>query len=195
MKKNHIYRNSESRIPPGQVAVKKWPKLHVCPPEKPINFDTWRMNVFGNVSKPKEFSFKDLLRLDPIKLNADVHCVTHWSLLDNQWEGVPLSRILKEVSYKPDSKQIMCYGLVDYSTNLDIEDALLDSSIIAWRHNGSEINHDHGGPIRFVIPHLYLWKSAKWASGIEVMNRKKLGFWEVRGYHNKGDPWREERFS
>ena len=194
-KEPYIYRNEISRVPPGQIAVKKWPRLDVNPPRSVISSGSWRMKVHGNVLEPREFSFEDLLKLDPFKMNADVHCVTHWSLLDNDWEGVRLSKILKKVGYKTDSKQVMCHGLVGYSTNIDMQDALLKSSIIAWKHNDSDISHEHGGPIRFLIPHLYLWKSAKWASGIEVMKEKKLGFWELRGYHNKGDPWKEERFS
>jgi len=84
---------------------------------------------------------------------------------------------------------------MNYSTNVNIKDAILDSSLIVWSRNGEEISYENGGPVRFIIPHLYLWKSAKWATGIEVMTQEKLGFWETRGYHNRGDPWLEERFS
>jgi len=185
----------KSRIPPGQVLVKKWPRLDVNPPSASVSLKDWKIKIFGNVKNPIELNFEDLYGLGPVRLSSDLHCVTHWSLLDNAWEGVPLSRVLDHAGLKKDSKCIMCYGLMNYSTNVNIKDAILDSSLIVWSRNGEEISYENGGPVRFIIPHLYLWKSAKWATGIEVMTQEKLGFWETRGYHNRGDPWLEERFS
>ena len=180
------------RVPPGQFLTAKFPVLTYGPTPK-IDLASWQLRVFGLVEGEVEFDWEGFLALPWTTVNADFHCVTQWSALDNVWEGVLFSDVMGLVVPKPEAQYIMahCYG--GYTTNGPLEVAL-DGGILAHRRNGAELGRDHGWPLRLVVPSRYGWKSAKWLNGIELMAEDKPGFWEVRGYDNNADPWKEERF-
>ena len=127
-------------------------------------------------------------------MNRDFHCVTQWSRLNNLWVGVQFVEVLKQVKPKPEARYIMvhCYG--GYTTNLPLDVLKEDDVLFAHQHEGKPLEEAHGGPLRLVVPSRYGWKSAKWVNGLEFMAKDKPGFWEERGYHMNGDPWKEERF-
>ena len=141
-----------------------------------------------------EFTWEEFKALTWTTVNADFHCVTQWSSLDNTWEGVLFTDLMELVNPKPEANFVMahCYG--NYTTNIPLETLIADNSLLAHMQNGSEIGKDHGWPLRLVVPSKYAWKSAKWVTGIEFMAEDQPGFWEQRGYNNSADPWKEERF-
>ena len=197
-KKNRILKNipdddSAGHAPPGQFVTEKFPVLTFG--DKPdIDLGKWRISVSGLVKNEHSFSLRDFLALGQTEVEAEFHCVTQWSKLHNLWEGVLFSVLADKVSVLEDAKFFMvhCYG--GYSTNLSLEVLMDEDVLFATKHDGIELNLDHGGPVRLVVPKRYGWKSAKWVKGVEFMNSNRPGFWEQRGYHMDGDPWKEERF-
>ena len=181
------------RIPPGQFLTRKFPVLSYGPTPK-IDLDDWRLRLFGLVEEELELNWEQFKALAWSAVEADFHCVTQWSALDNVWEGPLFSDLARLVKPKPEAKFVMahCYG--GYTTNMPLEAMLEGNAILAHKHDGQELTPDHGWPLRLVLPTRYGWKSAKWLDGIEFMAEDTPGFWEVRGYNNNGDPWKEERF-
>ena len=180
-------------VPPGQYVTKKFPVLSFGPTPR-IDLDTWRFRLFGLVEEEVSLDWKQLTALDKVTVDAAFHCVTQWSRLENTWEGVAFSEVMKLVKPKPEARYVMvhCYG--GYTSNLPL-DALMDDDVLfAYRHDGEPLAPEHGGPLRLVVPKRYGWKSAKWVNGLELMAEDAPGFWEVRGYNMNADPWREERF-
>ncbi len=139
-------------------------------------------------------SYKTFMQLPRAEFGNDIHCVTTWSKLDNVWEGVAVSTVMKKVQLKSEAKYVMLHAEHGWSTNLPMDDFLKDTSFFAIKHNGQILSPEHGYPVRMVVPHLYFWKSAKWLRGIEFMAEDKPGFWERNGYHMYGDPWEEQRY-
>jgi DMSO/TMAO reductase YedYZ molybdopterin-dependent catalytic subunit len=182
------------RLPPGQKATDGWPVLHYGSIPK-IDLDTWRLEITGLVEEPVSFSWQEFMALPQVNLRNDIHCVTAWSKFDNDWTGVRISDLLKDVKLKPEAKHVMVHSYGGYTTNLPIEDLLAETSLIGHTHNGEPLTKEHGWPARLVIPHLYFWKSAKWLHGLVFIDQEKPGFWEMYGYHIRGDPWQEERYS
>ena len=188
----------EMRLPPGQALTRKWPVLHAG--ETPIYKNLakeWNLFIFGLVKQQKTFSYAEFFALPRVEVLADMHCVTRWSKLDNRWEGVATKELLNHVEPKPEAKFVMVHCEQGFTTNLPISDFLADDALFAMKHNGVDLEPDHGYPVRLVIPKLYAWKSAKWVRGIEFMADDRPGFWEEwqhGGYHMRGDPWTEERF-
>ncbi|HSZ21707.1 MAG TPA: sulfite oxidase-like oxidoreductase [Candidatus Sulfotelmatobacter sp.] len=182
------------RVPPGQVLTNKFPVLTYG--ETP-RFDprTWDFKVVGLVEKPLRFSYEEFRALPQSREVADFHCVTTWSRLDNAWEGVRVADLMKLVKLSPEVRHVIIYCDGDYTTNLPLEEFLDDDVILAHRHDGRDLEPDHGFPLRLIVPKLYAWKSAKWVRAIEFVDLDRRGFWEVRGYHNHADPWTEERYS
>lgn len=181
------------RIPPGQYLTNKFPVLTYG--ETPVvNLEDWRLKVWGLVENPLELNWQEFRALPSKEIVCDLHCVTRWSQLGMKWEGVPFSEIAKLAKPKPEAKYVMqhCYG--GYTTNLPLDEMYEDDVLVAFNYDGRPLPTDHGGPVRMLVPKLYLWKSAKWLNGIEFMRSDKAGFWENYGYHNHGDPWTEERF-
>jgi DMSO/TMAO reductase YedYZ molybdopterin-dependent catalytic subunit len=187
-------RTGEERIPPGQYVTNKWPVL-TCGETPRIEPEAWSVLLFGKVAWEVTLTWAQFQALPRVRLTADFHCVTRFSTLDNDWEGVSTRELLRHVEVDPDATHVMahCYG--GYTTNLPLEDFLSERSLLADRHGGRPLAVDHGGPVRLVVPHLYAWKSAKWVHGIELLEEDRRGFWERSGYHTYGDPWKEERFS
>ena len=180
------------RVPPGQFVAKTFPVLtYGETPE--IDLATWRIRVWGLVEQEVILDWPQFRNLPGITLDADFHCVTQWSALDQTWEGIPVSALLETAGTLPAARYIMAHCFGDYTTNLPLDLALAEG-LLAYRQNGAELGKDHGWPLRLVIPSRYGWKSAKWVNGIELLAADAPGFWEQRGYHNNADPWQEERF-
>lgn len=184
-----------NRIPPGQHLAKGFPVLTYG--EAPtISTDAWQLRLWGEIAgAERTLSWADLMALPQVTVTADFHCVTRWSKLDVQWTGVRLVDICNLVSVSPTARYVMqhCYG--DYTTNLPLADVLRPDTYLVHALNGEPIPRDRGGPARTLVPHLYAWKSAKWICGLEFLVADAPGFWERNGYHRRGDPWAEERYS
>jgi DMSO/TMAO reductase YedYZ molybdopterin-dependent catalytic subunit len=181
------------RLPSGQYLTKKWPVLSY---ESTPRFDpaTYRFRVWGEVEHPIELTWEELQALPQTTLTTDIHCVTTWSRYGNVWEGVPIREILARAQPKPTAKYVMEHSWTGYTTNLPLASLAEDDVIIAFRHDGQPLEPEHGGPVRIVVPKLYFYKSAKWLSGLEFISEDRPGFWEIRGYSNSADPWKEERY-
>ena len=185
-----------ARIPPGQSRTKKWPVLDASGAPQ-IDIAQWRFRMYGLVAKTLEWNWEEFSRLPRRKVFADFHCVTRWSRLGNLWEGVTTQELVRAAGGAlPDAKFVLVHGLDrGWTTNLPLEDFLAEDSLVAILHDGEPISAEHGGPARLIVPRLYAWKSAKWVTGVELMAQDRAGFWEVNGYHMRGDPWRQERYS
>ena len=179
--------------PPGQFVTEKFPVLTYGSIPK-IDMDTWQFRVFGLVDEEVTLDWRKFNDVGKLTIDAEFHCVTQWSKLQNTWEGVPFNDLAKLVKPRPEAKFVMihCYG--GYTTNLPLDVVADDDVLFAYKHDGEPLTPDHGGPLRFIVPKRYGWKSAKWANGMEFMDKNVPGFWETRGYHMDGDPWKEERF-
>lgn len=184
----------KNRIPPGQRVTEKWPVLQygsVCH----IDPEKWRFTLSGLVEKERTLGIEEFMSLPRVTVYSDIHCVTGWSKLDNVWEGVSTSIIKNLVTISPEAQYVMVHAENRFTTNLTLSDFFAEDVLFAIKHNGKELTPDHGYPVRLVVPRLYFWKSAKWVTGVEFMAEDKRGFWESHGYHNRGDPWMEERYS
>jgi DMSO/TMAO reductase YedYZ molybdopterin-dependent catalytic subunit len=182
------------RVPPGQTLTDKFPVLSfgATPRFKP---EQWDFRVVGLIEKPLLFNYQQFRALPQTRLVADFHCVTTWSRLDNAWEGVAVKDLIAMVKLAPSVTHVIIHCDGGYTTNLPLYEFLDDDVILAHRHDGRDLAPDHGWPLRLVVPKLYAWKSAKWVRAIEFADQDRRGFWEVRGYHNHADPWKEERYS
>jgi DMSO/TMAO reductase YedYZ molybdopterin-dependent catalytic subunit len=182
-----------NRLPPGQRLTDKWPVLHYGKVHQ-IDPAKWIFKITGLVEKERTLTFDDFNELPQVEVFSDIHCVTSWSRFNNTWEGVSTSIIGEIAGIKPEAKFVMVKGEGGFTTNLPLEDFLAEDALFALKHDGKPLTAEHGGPVRLVVPRLYFWKSAKWVNGIEFKARDEPGFWEKAGYHNHGDPWREERY-
>jgi DMSO/TMAO reductase YedYZ molybdopterin-dependent catalytic subunit len=181
------------RLPPGQVVTRKWPVLHYGMVPS-VDLTAWRFAVTGAVARPLSLTWDELLAMPKRETVCDMHCVTRWSRYDNVFEGVPVQAILARAEVRPEAAYAMVHAEEDYTTNLPLDDLDRPGNLLALRHNGEPLTPEHGGPVRLLVPHLYLWKSAKWVTGFELLAEDEPGFWERNGYHMRGDPWREERY-
>jgi DMSO/TMAO reductase YedYZ molybdopterin-dependent catalytic subunit len=182
------------RIPPGQSRTRKWPVLHYSQVPR-ISLETWRLEISGLVERPLSFSWDEFRALPRTTVFADFHCVTRWSRLGNLWEGVSVGMLLQMAGVKPQAKYVVATGYDDgWTTNLPLIDFRADDALFADTHDGEPLEPDHGGPVRLIVPLLYAWKSAKWVKSVELVASDRPGLWERLGYHNHGDPWREERY-
>ena len=179
--------------PPGQFVTDKFPVLTFGPTPR-ISLDDWQFKIFGLVDEQVTLDWKQFNDLPQVTLDAEFHCVTQWSKLQNTWQGILFTDVMNLVTPKPEAKYVMahCYG--GYTTNVALDVLLDDDVMFAHSHDGAPLTPQHGGPMRLVVPKRYGWKSAKWVNGIEFMAEDEPGFWEMRGYHMEGDPWKEERF-
>ncbi len=183
-----------NRIPPGQSRTRKWPVLHASTvPRVPL--ETWQLRVGGLVDKELVFNWSEFRALPRVKVFADFHCVTRWSRLGNVWEGVAINELLSRAGVKPAARFAVAEGYDGgWNTNLPLDDLQQDDVLLADTHDGAPLEADHGGPCRLIVPRLYAWKSAKWIRAIELVAENLPGYWEQAGYHDRGDPWNEERF-
>ena len=183
-----------NRLPPGQRLVTNWPVLDLgIKPD--IATSEWRLAVDGLVANHVTWDWATLMAQPQVEDVSDIHCVTQWSRFDNRWQGVATSHLLSVVQPLPGANVVVLHGADGYTTNVTLERFAGDDCLIAHSHDGVPLSRDHGGPVRAIIPRWYFWKSAKWLVRIEVLAVDKPGFWEVRGYHNDGDPWTEQRYS
>ncbi len=186
--------NANSRIPACQTQVNNFPILDMG--IKPnINKNEWSLRVFGLVEKELNIDWTDFQALPQVTDISDFHCVTRWSQLDMNWQGVRAQDILALAAPLNSAKFVTLHSYDGYTTNIALEALLDDDVIIAHSVLGAPLTSEHGGPVRMVVPKRYAWKSAKWLKAIELHAEDKPGFWEVRGYHNYADPWLEQRFS
>ena len=185
---------AKERVPPHQRVTSKLPTLTYGPVPR-IDLARWRFEVDGLVEEPLSFTWEEFTALPQVTLVSDIHCVTGWSLLDSAWEGVSSAELLERVRLKPEARYAMvqCYG--NYTTNLSLADLLAENVLFAHKFAGQPLTPEHGWPLRLVVPHLYFWKSAKWVRGLTFVEHDRAGFWESAGYHIRGDPWKEERYS
>jgi DMSO/TMAO reductase YedYZ molybdopterin-dependent catalytic subunit len=180
-----------SRLPPGQHLIDGFPVLSAGPtPHVPLA--EWSFSLGGEVDEPRTWSWEELRALPSEPVASDIHCVTSWSKLDTQWEGVSVDTLLDGVDTEAEHVVAHCYG--GYTTNLPLEDVTGGRAWVAYAYDGAPLEPEHGGPARLLVPHLYFWKSAKWVHGLELRLNDEPGFWESLGYHNYGDPWREQRY-
>lgn len=182
-----------NRIPPGQHLIERWPVLHYGSVPK-IDKTKWSLRIFGLVKNESTLNYDEFLALPMVRVFSDIHCVTTWSRLNNLWEGVSTGEIKNLVDIDPDARFVIVHAANDFTTNLAVEDFFQMDVLFAIKHDNEDITSEHGAPVRLVVPRLYFWKSAKWINGIEFVDRDQPGFWESSGYHNHGDPWKEERF-
>ncbi len=182
------------RLPPGQSPTLKWPVLSVGAAPR-VDRGQWLLSVDGAAQEPFVLDWHALLGAEQIDWTGDIHCVTRWSKFGMRWRGVEVRALLERARPTPGATHLMahCYG--GYTTNLPLADVLEHPALIAHEVEGAPLEPDHGGPARLLVPHLYLWKSAKWIHRLELLEGDRLGFWEQNGYHHHGDPWREERHS
>ncbi len=184
-------RSDDGRIPPGQYETHDFPVLSAGPtPSVPL--DAWRFTVRTETDEAREWTWAELRALPSEDVTVDIHCVTRWSKLDTSWRGVSLDVLLEDVETAADFALVHSYG--GYTTNLPLEDLLDGQAWVAFEYDGDDLAAEHGGPARLLVPHLYLWKSAKWVRGIDLLVQDEPGFWEQLGYHDYGDPWREQRY-
>lgn len=187
-------RPEAERLPPGQHLVNDWPVLDLgVEPEVPLA--TWRLRVTGFAANPLSLTWEEFTALPQQTRRSDIHCVTTWSRYDNDWQGVPVRDLLDLVQPLPIAAFALLTSHDGYTTNLPLADFAAEEAMLATHWQGQPLTRAHGGPMRLVVPHLYFWKSAKWLKGIEFIGADRAGFWERNGYHMRGDPWREERYS
>jgi DMSO/TMAO reductase YedYZ molybdopterin-dependent catalytic subunit len=182
-----------SRVPPGQFVTAQWPVLHFGAVPK-VDLDAWRFEVRGEVENPVAWTWEEFQKLPRAVRINDVHCVTHWTRLDNTWEGVPVRDVLRIARPTARARFVVEHAVGGWTTNVPLSDLDREENLLATHHSGQPLTPEHGAPMRIVIPHLYFWKGAKWASGLELVREDRAGFWEENGYHMRGDPWKQERF-
>jgi len=182
---------SDPKLPPGQYFTKDFPVLSAGPTPR-VDTDRWAFAITAETGQEHSWNWAQLHQLPSETVTVDLHCVTKWSKLGTVWEGVSLDTLMAGVESAADHALVHSYG--GYTTNLPLEDLLDGQAWLAYRYDGTDLEPEHGGPVRLLVPHLYLWKSAKWVRGIQLLLDDHPGFWESLGYHNYGDPWREQRY-
>jgi DMSO/TMAO reductase YedYZ molybdopterin-dependent catalytic subunit len=180
------------RLPPGQSPTVKWPVLTVGPAPR-VDLASWSLALYGEVAAPYALRWDELQALPQVEQVSDLHCVTRWSKFDVALGGVRVRELLERARPRPSATHALVHCFGGYSTNLPLEALRDDDVLIAHTAEGAPLAREHGGPARLLVPSRYLWKSAKWVQSIEVLDHDEPGFWERNGYHNDGDPWREER--
>jgi DMSO/TMAO reductase YedYZ molybdopterin-dependent catalytic subunit len=185
---------ARDRLPPGQRLVQDWPVLDLGV-QPDVTKDKWRLRLEGLVEAPLRLGWDEFMALPQAEAVNDIHCVTQWSRYDNRWRGVRASTLLDFARPKPAARFVSFTSYDGYTTNVPFAEFARDEVLLAHTWEGAPLTRQHGGPVRVVIPRLYFWKSPKWVTRIELLGADRPGFWEVRGYHNEADPWKEERYS
>jgi DMSO/TMAO reductase YedYZ molybdopterin-dependent catalytic subunit len=180
-----------ARLPPGQYATDDFPVLSAGPtPHTPTA--AWKFAIGGAVGHARSWTWDELMALPSETVTVDIHCVTKWSKFDTTWKGVSVDRLLEGTEPRGEHVVAWCDG--GYTTNLPLADVTGGRAWVAYEYEGEPLDPEHGGPARLLVPHLYFWKSAKWVRGLNVTAEDEPGFWENYGYHNYGDPWKEQRY-
>jgi DMSO/TMAO reductase YedYZ molybdopterin-dependent catalytic subunit len=185
--------SSNDRVPPGQYLTDGFPVLSAGPtPRTPL--DRWSFSLTHGDETLATWNWQQFLALPRTEKTVDIHCVTKWSKLDTQWEGISFDAILDAAGIAPPTAYVMAFCDGGYTTNVPVADLRAGKGMVAFRYGGADLAPEHGGPARLLVPHLYFWKSAKWVRGLRFMEQDEPGFWEMHGYHIYGDPWREQRY-
>jgi DMSO/TMAO reductase YedYZ molybdopterin-dependent catalytic subunit len=183
-----------ARLPPGQSPTVKWPLLDLG--ESPqVSTAQWRLSIDGAVARPYVLDWDGFTAVARTDWDGDIHCVTRWSKFGMRWRGADVRALIERAQPLPEASHLLAHCFGGYTTNLPLSDVLDHPALVAHEADGEALGAEHGGPARLLVPHLYLWKSAKWVNRLEVLDHDVLGFWERNGYHHRGDPWREERYS
>jgi DMSO/TMAO reductase YedYZ molybdopterin-dependent catalytic subunit len=183
------------RLPPGQYLEQEFPVLSLGPTPR-IDMATWRFTINDGPRPLASWSWDEFERLPRTHVQKDIHCVTKWSKFDTQWEGVTIDDLFTAAGIiTPPTPYLLAQSYDGYDTNVPVADLVGGKGMIATRYAGEPIEAEHGGPARLLVPHLYFWKSAKWVKALRFTARDEAGFWELRGYHMYGDPWREQRYT
>jgi DMSO/TMAO reductase YedYZ molybdopterin-dependent catalytic subunit len=184
-------RGAGENLPPGQYLVTDFPVLSAGPTPR-VNLDSWQLTIRPETGQSRSWDWAAFRALPHEDITVDLHCVTKWSKLGTTWRGVSLDTLLDGVETAAEFALARSYG--GYTTNLPLADLRDGKAWIAFSYDSDDLDPEHGGPARLLVPHLYLWKSAKWVQGIDLLAKDEAGFWESLGYHNYGDPWREQRY-
>ena len=184
-------RPTDIALPPGQYEEHGFPVLTAGPTQR-IRLDDWRLTLSTETGESKQWSWEELIALGPERIATDIHCVTSWSKFGTSWRGVSVDKLLDGVA--TDAGYVLAGSYGGYTTNLPMADLTGGQAWIAFEFDGEPLAAEHGGPARLLVPHLYLWKSAKWVNSLRLMTHDEAGFWESLGYHMHGDPWTEERY-
>jgi DMSO/TMAO reductase YedYZ molybdopterin-dependent catalytic subunit len=187
----HRRQDEQQRLPPGQYLVRDFPVLSAGPTPR-LSTDRWEFTITTETGQVHKWSWAELTALPSEDMTVDIHCVTKWTKLDTTWRGVSIETLMENVESAAD--YVVAHSYDGYTTNVPLEDLLDGQAWVAYRYEGEPITAEHGGPARLLVPHLYLWKSAKWVHGLRLLHEDEPGFWETAGYHNYGDPWREQRY-
>ena len=186
--------DQSDRIPPGQHLVEDFPVLSAGPTPR-ISLDDWSFTLKHGPRVVMRWTWAEFQALPQTKMTRDIHCVTKWSKLNTPWSGVLIDDLLAEAGLEPPTAFMLAHSYDGYSTNLPVADLIAGKAMVATHYEGKPLTPEHGGPARLFVPHLYFWKSAKWIKALQFTERDEAGFWELRGYHIYGDPWREQRYS
>ncbi len=182
------------RLPPGQYLERDFPVLSAGPtPRTPLT--DWTFSITGEIDEPRRWTWDEFRKLPTETITRDIHCVTKWSKFDTPWTGVLIDDLLADAGLEPPTPYTLAHSYDGYSTNVPVADLVGGKAMIATHYEGKPLTPEHGGPARLLVPHLYFWKSAKWVHALQFTERDEAGFWELRGYHIYGDPWREQRYS
>lgn len=183
-----------NRLPPGQFLEQGFPVLSAGPTPR-VRTEDWTFTLKVGIRPVKRWTWEEFNALPQTRTTRDIHCVTTWSKFDTAWEGVLIDDVLAEAGIEAPTAYTLAHSADGYTTNVPTADLTGSRAMIALRYEGRPIEPDHGGPARLLVPHLYFWKSAKWITGLQFTEKDELGFWELRGYHRYGDPWREQRYT
>jgi DMSO/TMAO reductase YedYZ molybdopterin-dependent catalytic subunit len=184
----------DPRLPPGQYDVgDEWPVLTAEATPR-LATSSWSFTIEGLVERTVSWTWDEIHVLAPSAYSGDIHCVTTWSKLGVTFGGVSVDTLLAAAVPQPNATHVMAFSHTGYTTNLPLEDVTNGRAWVVWDFDGRPLHVDHGGPARLLVPHLYFWKSAKWVAGIRLLDHDEPGFWEENGYHNRGDPWLEQRY-
>jgi DMSO/TMAO reductase YedYZ molybdopterin-dependent catalytic subunit len=186
--------DAAARIPPGQHLTVDFPVLSAGPTPR-ISTDEWSFTLRVGPRPVKRWNWAEFNALPMSSYTRDIHCVTTWSKLDTRWSGVLVDDLFSDAGIADPTPFVLAHSVDGYSTNVPLSDLTNGQAMIALNYDGLPLTADHGGPARLLVPHLYFWKSAKWVNGLQFTKRDEAGFWELRGYHMRGDPWREQRFT
>jgi DMSO/TMAO reductase YedYZ molybdopterin-dependent catalytic subunit len=182
------------RLPPGQYDTgSSWPVL-TAEAAPVLDLDAWTLSVDGLVDQPTTWTWEEVQRLPRATYTGDIHCVTTWSKFDVAFTGVSVDDLLAAAGPQADAHFVMAHSSTGYTTNLALDDLTGGKAWVVWEYGGRPLARQHGGPVRLLVPHLYFWKSAKWISRLELLAEDQPGFWERNGYHDRGDPWLEQRY-
>lgn len=187
--------DTDPRLPPGQYDTGSGFPVLTAEVTPRLDTATWTFRIDGLVAEPRTWTWAEIGQVTSSRYDGDIHCVTTWSKLGTSFRGVSVDDLLAEVSLSPQATHVVAWSHTGYTTNLPVADITGGKAWVVWEHEGRPLPVEHGGPARLLVPHLYFWKSAKWVAGLRVLDHDEPGFWETRGYHGRGDPWLEQRYT